>query len=62
MLVRRAVFFLLIFFAICNSCRYRTDSGICRACGCGLKGEIFGKAILRTEKCPLGKWPIIYKE
>lgn len=47
---------------ICNKCHYRSNEGICLACGCGLKGELFGKAILRTEKCPLNKWPILYEE
>jgi len=44
---------------ICDDCHYRSNEGICSACGCGLKGEVFGKAILSTEICPLGKWPIL---
>lgn len=47
---------------ICDKCNYRNNAGICLACGCGIKGELFGKAILRTEKCPLGKWPLLPKE
>lgn len=47
---------------ICDKCNYRDDAGICLACGCGIKGELFGKAILTTEKCPLNKWPILYEK
>lgn len=44
----------------CNSCNYRhPEKPECAICGCKLTA-IFNKAQLKTERCPLGKWPIIY--
>ena len=45
---------------ICDSCDYRhPEKPECNICKCKLRA-IFNKAQLKTEKCPLGKWPIIY--
>lgn len=38
--------------SICNTCPYRTRLGRCKKCGCFTNV----KAILATEKCPIGKW------
>lgn len=45
----------------CASCDHRhPEKPECGVCGCKIKG-IFNKAQLKTEKCPLGKWPILYE-
>lgn len=45
---------------ICNDCDFRHPiKPICTKCGCKTKG-LLNKAQLKTEKCPLGKWPILY--
>lgn len=45
---------------ICDACNYRhPEKPECMVCSCKLKA-VFNKAQLKTEKCPLGKWPILY--
>jgi hypothetical protein len=39
---------------VCNSCD-AYDKGRCRYCGCGIKT----KARLKSQHCPIGKWPMI---
>jgi hypothetical protein len=45
--------------AICKGCEHFTgpskyfSGGSCKKCGCSFKA----KASMRTERCPLGKWP-----
>lgn len=45
---------------LCDKCVHRhPDKPACGVCNCKIEG-IFNKAQLKTELCPLGKWPILY--
>lgn len=46
---------------LCDACNHRhPEKPECIICGCKLKA-IFNKAQLKTELCPLGKWPRLYE-
>lgn len=43
--------------AICRECEfYDAERVRCRKCGCGLAGDLLGKATWAEQSCPVGKW------
>lgn len=48
---------------ICSDCGHRKGNR-CAVCGCRLQGNaiVVGKAMLPSETCPIGRWPLISKE
>jgi hypothetical protein len=42
---------------ICKACEFlRQSNGRCTKCGCTVISDIFSKASLTTEVCPIGRW------